>query len=101
MAELLRMTTFVIPKGQDAALGLGQFKRPDERYQAQGRDHHQDAALGGGPLSFDELFARAHHHREDPVFLGDTVLAWHLERMASEGLLKKVDDSWAATGEPR
>ena len=26
--------------------------------------------------------------QEDPVFLGDTVLEWHLQRMAREGLLK-------------
>jgi hypothetical protein len=58
-------------------------------------------ALAGGPLPFGELFARAHHHREDPVFLGDAVLVWHLERMAYEGLLKKVDDRWVATGHSR
>lgn len=43
--------------------------------------------LRGGPLPFRELFPKAHHHREDPVFLGDTVLEWHLERMADEGLV--------------
>ena len=58
-------------------------------------------ALAGGPLPFEQLFARAHHHREDPVFLGDAVLLWHLERMASEGLLKKEQDLWIATGHPR
>ena len=46
-------------------------------------------ALQDGPLPFEELFARAHHRREDPVFLGDTVLAWHLERLAREGFVKK------------
>jgi hypothetical protein len=58
-------------------------------------------ALAGGPLDFAQLFPRAHHHREDPVFLGDTVLAWHLERMRFEGLVRKTDELWAATGEPR
>ena len=46
-------------------------------------------ALQDGPLPFEELFSRAHQRREDPVFLGDTVLAWHLERLAREGFLKK------------
>ena len=46
-------------------------------------------ALRGGALPFEELFARAHQRREDPVFLGDTVLAWHLERLAREGFVKK------------
>ena len=58
-------------------------------------------ALAGGPLPFAQLFPRAHHHREDPVFLGDSVLAWHLERMQVEGLVRKQDDLWAATGEAR
>jgi hypothetical protein len=44
-------------------------------------------ALRGGPLEFAELFARAHHRREDPVFLGDAVLRWHLVRLEADGLL--------------
>jgi hypothetical protein len=51
-------------------------------------------ALRDGPLPFAELFERAHHRREDPVFLGDTVLAWHLERLARDGLVKK-EQLWA------
>jgi hypothetical protein len=35
-------------------------------------------ALKDGPLPFDELFQRV---KEEPRFLGDTVLAWHLERL--------------------
>lgn len=35
-------------------------------------------ALKDGPLPFDELFQRV---QEEPRFLGDTVLAWHLERL--------------------
>jgi hypothetical protein len=58
-------------------------------------------ALAGGPLPFAQLFPRAHHHREDPVFLGDTVLAWHLERMRFEGLVEQQNEFWASTGEPR
>ena len=46
-------------------------------------------ALADGPLPFAELFPRAHHNREDPVFLGDAVLEWHLERLAADGLVVK------------
>jgi hypothetical protein len=35
-------------------------------------------ALKDGPLPFDELFRRV---KEEPQFLGHTVLAWHLERL--------------------
>jgi hypothetical protein len=35
-------------------------------------------ALKDGPLPFGELFQRV---KEEPQFLGDTVLAWHLERL--------------------
>ena len=46
-------------------------------------------ALRERPLPFEELFPRAHHQREDPVFLGDTVLLWHLARLEADGLLRK------------
>ena len=36
------------------------------------------AALEDGPLPLHELFQRV---KEEPQFLGDTVLAWHLERL--------------------
>jgi hypothetical protein len=49
-------------------------------------------ALREGPLDFRELFPRAHHHREDPVFLGDAVLLLHLERLAADSFLKKEKD---------
>lgn len=44
-------------------------------------------ALRAGPLGFTELFARAHHRCEDPVFLGDAVLRWHLERLQADGFV--------------
>jgi hypothetical protein len=44
-------------------------------------------ALRDGPLEFSELFPRAHQRREEPVFLGDAVLAWHLERLGADGLV--------------
>lgn len=55
-------------------------------------------ALRPGPLEFASLFRRT---REDPAFLGDSILRWHLKRMAKEGLLKSAGDAWALTGEPR
>jgi hypothetical protein len=48
-------------------------------------------ALRDGPLAFEELYVRAHHRREDPVWLGETVLAWHLERLAADGILFESD----------
>ncbi len=54
-------------------------------------------ALRDGPLAFEALFPRAHHHREDPVFLGDTVLALHLERLAADGLVRKQAALFAVT----
>jgi hypothetical protein len=53
-------------------------------------------ALRGGPLPFAELFPRAHHYREEPVFLGDTVLLWHLSRLESDGLVANKDN-WSLT----
>jgi hypothetical protein len=51
-------------------------------------------ALRDGPLRFEELFPRAHHRREEPVFLGDTVLLWHLDRLRGDGFVAK-DGSWS------
>jgi hypothetical protein len=52
-------------------------------------------ALRDGPLEFEPLFERSHHEREDPVFLGDTILTWHLERLAAEGFVKKEAALWS------
>ncbi len=54
-------------------------------------------ALRDGPLAFEVLFARAHHHREDPVFAGDSVVALHLERLAADGLVKKSGALFSVT----
>ena len=35
-----------------------------------------------GATTIADAFPRAHHQREDPVFLGDTMFAWYLERMS-------------------
>jgi len=55
-------------------------------------------ALRGGPLSLVEIFRRI---EEDPAFLGDTVLAWYLQRLEKEGLLERSADRWRATGRER
>jgi hypothetical protein len=38
---------------------------------------------------------------EDPAFLGDAVLAWHLDRMSKEGLVEGGSAAWALTGRKR
>lgn len=60
-------------------------------------------ALRSGPLAFREIFLKV---KEDPAFLGDAVLAWHLERMAQEGLIEGAGQHWGSrrwslTGKPR
>jgi hypothetical protein len=55
-------------------------------------------ALQAGPLEFPRLFASV---QEDPVFLGDAVLAWHLERLENEGLVERRGEAWALTGSER
>jgi hypothetical protein len=52
-------------------------------------------ALGAGALKFAELFAAV---REEPAFLGDAVLRWHLERMQLEGLVARLDKTWSRAG---
>ena len=55
-------------------------------------------ALQAGPLSFEELFRAI---REDPTFLADAVLAWHLERMQKERLVERRSTGWALSGKSR
>jgi hypothetical protein len=52
-------------------------------------------ALRPGALEFAEIFRRV---REDPAFLGDSVLAWHLQRMRQEGLLGQEAGRWTRSG---
>jgi hypothetical protein len=59
--------------------------------------------LREGPRGFPDLFAGV---EEEPIFLGDLVLAWHLERMAKEGLIEGEGSRWGTkrwrlTGAPR
>jgi hypothetical protein len=55
-------------------------------------------ALPGGPLPFPEIFRRVH---EEPAFLGDTVLAWYLQRLETQGLVERRGDAWVSTGKER
>jgi hypothetical protein len=55
-------------------------------------------ALRAGPLEFAKIFSRV---LEAPAFLGDAVLAWHLERLSTEGLVEKHHETWTLTGRKR
>ena len=48
--------------------------------------------LEQGPLPWTRVFTGVD---EEPKFLGDLVLEWHLERMAQEGLLERRGELWA------
>jgi hypothetical protein len=48
--------------------------------------------LERGPLPWTRVFTGID---EDPIFLGDLVLRWHLARMAEEGLLEERGGQWA------
>jgi hypothetical protein len=49
--------------------------------------------LRAGAAPFEKIFAET-QKREEPRFLGDTVLRWHLERMEKEGRLHRAGDAW-------
>jgi hypothetical protein len=55
-------------------------------------------ALEGGPLAFPQLFRAV---EEDPAFLGDAVLAWHLQRLQKERLVERRGGDWALSGKSR
>lgn len=48
--------------------------------------------LERGPLPWTRVFTGID---EDPIYLGDLVLRWHLARMAQEGLLEERGGLWA------
>ncbi len=54
--------------------------------------------LQTGPMSFEPLFRAI---EEDPIFLGDAVLTWHLERMQKERLIERRSMGWALSGKSR
>ena len=47
--------------------------------------------LAPGPLRWTYVFTGI---EEDPAFLGDLVLRWHLERMEQEGLVERAGELW-------
>jgi len=55
-------------------------------------------ALENGPLPFAQLFRAV---EEDPAFLGDAALAWHLHRLEKERLLERRGGDWALSGKSR
>ena len=55
-------------------------------------------ALRAGPLALHDILRRI---EEDPAFLADAVLAWHLERLAREDLVERGAGTWRSTGRPR
>jgi hypothetical protein len=55
-------------------------------------------ALHAGPHGFAEIFRQV---LEEPAFLGDAVLAWHLERLSTEELVEKHGETWTLTGRKR
>jgi hypothetical protein len=61
-------------------------------------ERHVLEALQSGPMSFEELFRAI---EEDPVFLGDAVLQWHLDRMQKERLIERRSMGWALSGKSR
>ncbi len=52
--------------------------------------------LRDGPMRLDALFRAAHHDVEDPIFLGDTIFALYVRRLAGpEGALVQREDGVA------
>jgi hypothetical protein len=48
-------------------------------------------ALRDGPQKFAAIFQRT---REEPAFMGDAVLRWHLTRLEVEGWIRQRDGAW-------
>jgi hypothetical protein len=48
-------------------------------------------ALRDGPLEFGAIF---HRTREEPAFMGDVVLRWHLARLEAEGWIRQSKATW-------
>ena len=53
---------------------------------------------GDQPTTFYQIFRRT---EEEPAFLGDAVLLWHLQRLAREGLMAGSEHRWWVTGRQR
>jgi hypothetical protein len=66
-------------------------------WAGDGLSRTERAILRSLPGDCSGIFAAI---REDPAYLGDSVLAWHLERMQREGLVEKRGDTWQAVSRP-
>ena len=55
-------------------------------------------ALGDQATTFLEIFRKT---EEEPAFLGDVVLLWHLQRLAQEDLVEGREHRWRSTGRQR
>jgi hypothetical protein len=56
------------------------------------------AALERGPRPFEQIFRAV---REEPAFLGDVVLRWHLQRLQDEGAVRFDDDIYEYQNTPK
>jgi hypothetical protein len=66
-------------------------------WTSDGLSRIERAVLRSLPAAFPEIFQAT---REDPAYLGDSVLASHLERMRREGLIDKDGEQWRAMPQP-
>jgi hypothetical protein len=64
---------------------------------SDGLSRTERAVLRSLPRDFRGIFVAI---REDPAFMGDTVLAWHLGRLHAEGLIEKQGELWKAVPRP-
>jgi hypothetical protein len=123
-AELFALRSPVLRKHlQDAQAAWRAFRSPDPRaiesvtapslpflgaalrrhleefpWTTDGLSRLERSIIGALPSRLGPLFSRV---EEDPKFLGDVVLEWHLERLEAEGLVRRDGEAWAATGGTR
>ena len=57
--------------------------------------------IGAGVTNAGEAYRQAHHQREDPIFLGDLLFAWYLERMSQVAAPLVVFDDGSVVVAPR
>jgi len=81
VATLLEGDTTALPF-LGAALRRHLEEFPSTRTGLSRSEQQALEVIAGGAGSIGDAFPQAHHQREDPVFLGDTVFAWYLERMS-------------------
>lgn len=94
LVELLALDCSPLPFLR-AALGRHLQEFP---WAADGLSRTERSILDALPCGFAALFERT---REEPAFMGDAVLRWHLQRMELDGWIRRRDDAWQATGDTR